>query len=183
MVLDAVRECVLAVGVRRTTLTDVAKRAGVSRMTLYRRYRDVDALIQDLLVREFGAMIRAARDSARGGVHARARLVATAAGVAGRIRRDELVRRIVGVDPELILPYLLDRLGGPQRIAVAAFADAIAAGQGDGSVRPGDPQQLAHVVLLLVQPFGISAGAVTGTLTEADLDRELKAALDGYLRP
>ncbi|MDQ1656529.1 MAG: hypothetical protein QOD41_1612, partial [Cryptosporangiaceae bacterium] len=109
--------------------------------------------------------------------------VATAAGIAGRVRRDELVRRIVGVDPELVLPYVLDRLGGPQRIAVAAFADAIAAGQGDGSVRPGDPQQLAHVVLLLVQPFGISAGAVTGTLTEADLDRELKAALDGYLRP
>ncbi|MCP2262032.1 transcriptional regulator, TetR family, partial [Streptoalloteichus tenebrarius] len=29
--LDAARECVLAVGVRRTTLTDVARRAGVSR--------------------------------------------------------------------------------------------------------------------------------------------------------
>ena len=37
MVLDAVRDCVLAVGVRRTTLTDVARRAGVSRMTLYRK--------------------------------------------------------------------------------------------------------------------------------------------------
>ncbi|CAM5511644.1 hypothetical protein SHIRM173S_11244 [Streptomyces hirsutus] len=37
--LDAVRDCVLAVGVRRTTLTDVARRAGVCRMTLYRRCR------------------------------------------------------------------------------------------------------------------------------------------------
>ena len=36
-VLDSARACVLAVGVRRTTMTDIARRAGVSRMTLYRR--------------------------------------------------------------------------------------------------------------------------------------------------
>ena len=36
-VLDAARACVLDVGVRRTTLSDVARRAGVSRMSLYRR--------------------------------------------------------------------------------------------------------------------------------------------------
>src|SRR5439155_16686451 len=42
-VLEAARACVLAVGVRRTTLTDVARRAGLSRMTLYRRYPDVNA--------------------------------------------------------------------------------------------------------------------------------------------
>ena len=40
-VLDAARACVLAVGVRRTTVTDVARRAGVSRMTLYRRFPDL----------------------------------------------------------------------------------------------------------------------------------------------
>ena len=44
--LDAVRACVMAVGVRRTTLTDVARRAGVSRMTLYRRFPDVEALLR-----------------------------------------------------------------------------------------------------------------------------------------
>ena len=41
-VLDAARACVLDVGVRRTTMTDVARRAGVSRMTLYRRFPDLD---------------------------------------------------------------------------------------------------------------------------------------------
>ena len=52
-VLDAVRDCVLAVGVRRTTLTDVARRAGVSRMTLYRRWPDVRTLVGDLMTREW----------------------------------------------------------------------------------------------------------------------------------
>ena len=36
--LDAARAGILAVGWRRTTLTDVARRAGVSRMTIYRRW-------------------------------------------------------------------------------------------------------------------------------------------------
>ena len=34
--LDAARACILDVGWRRTTLTEVARRAGVSRMTIYR---------------------------------------------------------------------------------------------------------------------------------------------------
>ena len=51
-VLDAAREVVLAVGVRRTTLTEVARRAGLSRMTIYRRWPDVRALVADLMTRE-----------------------------------------------------------------------------------------------------------------------------------
>ena len=47
----------MAVGVRRTTLTDVARRAGVSRMTVYRRFPDVAALLQALMTREFGALV------------------------------------------------------------------------------------------------------------------------------
>src|SRR5256885_1719652 len=55
-VLDAARDCVLAVGVRRTTLTDIARRAGVSRMTLYRRWPDVRTIVADLMTREWTAL-------------------------------------------------------------------------------------------------------------------------------
>ena len=66
-VLDAVRDCVLAVGVRRTTLADVARRAGVSRMTLYRRWPDLRALVGDLMTREWIAVAtRAMPDPAPG---------------------------------------------------------------------------------------------------------------------
>ncbi len=44
-ILDAARECVLEVGVTATSLTAVAKRAGVSRMTLYRRWPDARSLV------------------------------------------------------------------------------------------------------------------------------------------
>src|SRR6478736_859810 len=51
--LDAARASILAVGWRRTTLTDVARRAGVSRMTLYRRWPDMQSLLADLMTREW----------------------------------------------------------------------------------------------------------------------------------
>src|SRR5256885_12482488 len=65
--LDAARDCVLAVGLRRTTLTDVARRAGVSRMTIYRRWPDMTALVGDLMTREWGGLTQAAVDAASGG--------------------------------------------------------------------------------------------------------------------
>ena len=48
-ILDAVQESVLDVGLRRTTLAEVARRAGVSRMTVYRLHEDLDTLVAALL--------------------------------------------------------------------------------------------------------------------------------------
>ncbi len=180
VVLDAVRVCVLAVGVRRTTLTDVARRAGVSRMTLYRRYPDVDALVRDLMTREFSALLHSARGRSGNG---RQRLVATAVSAAAALRGNELFRRMMDVDPELLLPYVVDRLGGTQWTVVEALADGVRAGQSDGSIRDGDVSVLAHTALLLVQPFVYSARVVGGVLDEKALGHELSVALDRYLAP
>src|SRR5689334_14354230 len=58
--LDAARECILDVGWRRTTLTEVARRAGVSRMTMYRAWSDMPQLLGDLMTREWGGVVAAA---------------------------------------------------------------------------------------------------------------------------
>src|SRR5690625_6466553 len=84
-ILDATRTCVEAFGVRRTTLTDVARRAGVSRPTVYRRWPDVTALVADLLTRELRTILLNAEQRAQddwAGERIRARLVRHAGGVA-----------------------------------------------------------------------------------------------------
>src|SRR5881275_1692071 len=73
-VLDATRAAVLAVGVRRTTLTDVARRAGVSRMTLYRLVPDVTTLILAVMAGEFAALFATAEADVRRRRSARARI-------------------------------------------------------------------------------------------------------------
>src|SRR5436305_13786476 len=84
-VLDATRARVLAVGVRRTTLTDVARRAGVSRMTLYRLVPDVTTLILEVMSREFAALFATAEADVRRRRSARARIAGTTVSVVRRL--------------------------------------------------------------------------------------------------
>src|SRR5438270_5059089 len=84
-ILDATRASVLAVGVRRTTLTDVARRAGVSRMTVYRLVPDVTTLILEVMSREFASLFLAAQADSRRRRTAHARIAATTASVIRRL--------------------------------------------------------------------------------------------------
>ncbi|QXJ20520.1 TetR/AcrR family transcriptional regulator [Actinomadura graeca] len=185
-VLDAARDCVLAVGVRRTTLTDIARRAGVSRMTLYRRWPDVRTIVADLMTREWVGIGAAVRPPDDGGP-VRPRLVeGLVAGVAA-FRAHPLLRKIVEVDPELLLPYVLDRLGTSQHVFLGLFEEALRAGQADGTVRPGPPARQARALLLVVQSFALSGPTMTGgddpELSAAALDGELRHVLDRMLAP
>jgi AcrR family transcriptional regulator len=177
--LDAARECVLAVGVRRTTVTDVARRAGVSRMTLYRRFPDLEAILATLMTREFGRLVDQAVEQAEGAT-ARERVVATVVHGSRALAHDPLFMRLLDVDPELLLPYVTRRLGGMQRIAVAAGAAALAVD--DGSARTDvSPEVLSAAIELIARGFVLAAH---GEL-EPGLDpwAELARAIDGYLRP
>ncbi|GIH99712.1 TetR/AcrR family transcriptional regulator [Planobispora takensis] len=174
VVLDAAREMVLAVGVRRTTLTDVARRAGVSRMTVYRHWPDVRSLVADLMTREW---VRVAGRFATGDP------VTAAVGVVGELRGHPLWRKIVEVDPELLLPYLLDRRGSSHEAMLALVEQAVARGQERGTVRPGDPVAMARAVLLTAQSFLLSGPTMLGPVTRDELDAELTALLERYLSP
>src|SRR5919204_1676561 len=134
--LDAARACVLAVGVRRTTVTDVARRAGVSRMTLYRRFPDLEGILRALMTREFGRLVATAAEQAAGAT-TRERVVAMVTHGSRALAEDPLFVRLLDVDPELLLPYVTQRLGGMQKMAVAAGARAAAGGGGrSGGARP-----------------------------------------------
>jgi AcrR family transcriptional regulator len=178
-VLDAVRASVLAVGVRRTTLTDVSRRAGVSRMTLYRRWGAVDRLVRDLMTREFHALF----ESLAATPHDRDELVAAVVGAVSALRDEPLFVRVLDADPDLLRPYLTDRLGSTQHAAAALFATAVRVGQAGGWVRDGDPDRLAYAALLLVQSYAVSARTVIEYLDGTALDAELTHALERYLAP
>ncbi|MFG2635934.1 TetR/AcrR family transcriptional regulator [Streptomyces sp. NPDC048362] len=177
-VLDAVRDCVLAVGVRRTTLADVARRAGVSRMTLYRRWPDLRTLVGDLMTREWIGVASRAIPEATPGSGTRARIVDGLVAGVEAFRAHPLFRKIVDVDPELLLPYILDRRGASQEALLELLADAVGEGHADGSVRPGHAGRQARALLLTVQSFTLSLR----TMTDEDDPEYDSAALLGELR-
>jgi AcrR family transcriptional regulator len=181
-ILDAARRTVLDFGVRRTTVSEVARRAGLSRMTVYRRYPDGAALMRALMTREFGALLTTARAQAASEPTARRRLVVAAVRTIDALMTHPLMLRLLELEPELLVPYLTQRVGRFQQLAREAVREAIAEGQADGSVRAGDPAELATTCELAARGLVISARSMSPRQRARALS-EFEALLDSYLCP
>ena len=184
LVLSAARAAVLDVGLCRTTLAEVARRAGVSRMTVYRQYGDLGALVNALLTAELLGLIEAAREQVSGRPTARERLVEAGVLVVQRLAVHPLWCRVLDLDPELLLPLVVDRFGATQRAAVDLVAEQVAEGQQDGSVRADvDPALAATCLLLTAQSFVFSARILAAEAKAEASGGELRLLLDRYLVP
>jgi AcrR family transcriptional regulator len=183
VLLDAAMECVLAVGVRRTTLSDVARTAGVSRMTLYRRFPDVRGMLSALITREFGKIMTDADRIARPEPTARGQLVVAAVHTIRRLAANRLMHAVLERDAEMLLPYITERIGTSQRMTEDFLRAQLSAGQRDGSVRVADPAVQARTIFLLLQPYVFAIRPATSDLSLDDLLGELAHVLDVALRP
>jgi AcrR family transcriptional regulator len=181
--LDAARACILDVGWRRTTLTEVAKRAGVSRMTIYRAWPDMGSLLGDLMTREWVG-IAAATQVAAADTTTPEGIAEAALATVRALRDNELFVRIVELDPDLMLPYLLHRRGRSQEALVKILAAEIASGQADGAIRSGDPVLMARSLTLAGHGFVFSALTMTDDRVGLDdLDAEYARAVARALEP
>lgn len=180
--LDAARACVMAVGVRRTTLTDVARRAGVSRMTVYRRFPDVAALIQALMTREFSGVLDEAVAANSELPTIRERLAHGACDGVVQLSGDALFQRLLDVDPELLMPYVVQRHGAFQHLVLDAFVALLEAGMDEGSVRRADPRALAAALELCLRGWVLAARMDDPDGLRELAVTELRPLLEGALR-
>ena len=181
--LDAARACILDVGWRRTTLTEVAKRAGVSRMTIYRAWPDMGSLLGDLMTREWVG-IAAATQVAAADTTTPEGIAEAALATVRALRDNELFVRIVELDPDLMLPYLLHRRGRSQEALVEILAAQIGSGQVDGAIRSGDPVLMARSLTLAGHGFVFSALTMTDDRVGLDdLDAEYARGVARALEP
>lgn len=178
-ILDAAAFCVRTYGVHRVTLTEIARRARVSRPTIYRRWPDTGAVLAALLsVRIAGVL----DDVPSGGV-GREPLVARIVAVGNQLRNDDVVMSVFHSAPDVAMVYITERLGTSQQILIDALAGEIKLGQDHGSVRAGEPRQLAAMCLLITQSTIQSAQMVAPLIDAESLSAELGHSLNGYLRP
>lgn len=182
--LDAARDCILDVGWRRTTLTEVARRAGVSRMTIYRTWADMPQLLGDLMTREWAGVVADSLAEEDQDAPTIERLVGDIVGTVRRLRENELFVRIVDLDPELILPYLFSRRGRSQDLILELTVNALREAQAEGAARAGNPVAMARAMLLAAHGFVLSAHTmVDDDVTADELDAELTLALTRSLVP
>ncbi|HWU33164.1 MAG TPA: TetR/AcrR family transcriptional regulator [Marmoricola sp.] len=177
--LNAAREALLDLGWSRTTLTEIARRAGVSRMTLYRAWPDMNSLLGDLMTREWADVLTVSKAADH-----RERVVESVVGSVKALRGNEMFNRIIELDPERLLPYLLQRQGRSQELLVSFLAEGIRVGQAEGQIREGDADLIADTILLQAHGFALSAQTFADTDERiAQVDFQFTDALMRYLAP
>jgi len=180
--LDAALECILDVGVKRTTMTDIARRAGVARMTIYRKWPDMPALLGDLMVREWVAEAEDLAGTVDTPTDA-ATIAALVVEITSSMRRNALFAKIVDVDPEFLIPYVFFRRGRTQDAMLDMIRAQLVAGQSAGTIRSGDPDVMARAIMLTALGFTLSMRTMTDHAKPADLDAELLLQMQRSLAP
>ena len=178
-ILEAAAYCVTAYGVERVTLAEIARRARVSRPTVYRRWPDIRSVLAALLTARIVGVLDAVPTRGVGREAVVERMVA----VADHLRDDEVVMSVLNRAPELTMVYTTERLGTSQQILIDTLAADIKLAQDEGCVRPGEPRQLAAMCLLIARSTIQSGQIVAAILDARALDVELAHCLDGYLKP
>jgi AcrR family transcriptional regulator len=179
-ILDAAYDLLLAVGMRRMSMADIARRAGVSRATLYRRWSNVNAIVGALTTREFAQL--GLETFGRQRKDTRTTVVEAVVSTVRAVREHPLTRKIIEVDPEFLLPYLLERRGTSTTAQLDLLIAALKGG--DGSVRRGNRAAQARAIWLAAWSFTLTGPVLADDTVSLDtLDRELRAMLDRYLSP
>lgn len=178
-ILDAADELIGRRGVHGVTIAELARRAGHSRPTIYRSWSDADDVVRAALLRRVAVILEQFPTHAA----TRHELVDDILRFSTLFRSDGVYGRLLAEEPEAFTRYTLQRVGSSQRLILGWLATAIGAAQRGGSVRPGDPNEIAVMLLLIAQSAVLSHGTVSELLSEHAWERELRAALDGLLRP
>lgn len=155
-------------------------------MTVYRKYDDLPRLLSALLTVELAQLLDETITRNADRPTQREQLANTAADTCAALAAHPIMQRVLAVDPEAILPLIVDRLGSTQRRAIELMREAIIAGQaetGDGSVRDGDPHLLALTIVATAQSFVFSQRAIESADPLGHIYSELTTMVDGYLRP
>ncbi|WP_394832011.1 TetR family transcriptional regulator [Pendulispora rubella] len=123
-ILDAARDHFALVGLRRTSMEDVAKRAGISRITVYRRFPNKAELTQAVMLRE----ARLAFAKIEDGLHEASLEDALVEGFVRTLqigRAHPLVTGLLATEPEVILPYFTLDASPILATATAFLADRL----------------------------------------------------------
>lgn len=179
LILDAARSCVLDFGMQRTTLAEIARRAGVSRPTVYRRWTDTRAVVADLLTREIREVLPDIQTTGS----ARDLLLSAVVDVVAEIRDHPLFVKIRSTDQELLTTYIVDRIGASQKSILELMTAVVTAGQQDGSIRHGNADEIASMLLLMAQSVVFSAPTLQDRLSADAAVQQLRIAVSAYLTP
>ena len=178
-ILDATVDLAAASGIRHLTMDDVARRAGVGRMTVYRRFGDRETLLSALAAREARRCL-ADLDAAVDPAEPIADQVAAGFIASLRLVREHpLLDRFARLEPEAALEALNANGGAIVALSRAFVAARIAEAQRAGTVAEVDADAAAEVLVRL----GFSFLLIPGSALPLDDPEAIKSLVGEMLAP
>jgi TetR/AcrR family transcriptional repressor of uid operon len=179
-ILDAAYEQFCRMGIQRSTMEDVARRAGVSRITVYRRFATKDALVEQVVRREFRRYFdQFLLDIARAETAAD-RVVLGFVSSLRTIRSNPLIGGLMATEPDLLIPSMIND-GGRTLATVRRFLSGqLRREQRSGTVSDGlDTDMVAEMMVRISASFL----AIPSLLIDLDDDEHLAALARRFLVP
>lgn len=178
-ILDAALELLEEYGLRRTTMDDVARRAGIGRATLYRRFPQKADLIEAVWLREVQRFLAAVDVEISKAPNAHERIVTGFVAVVRGLHKQKLLNRLLSSEPEAVLPGLT--LAGGPVIALARdyLAGKIRVDQAAGDLAEFDAEPLAEMLARLIHSMVLTPEGCIPVSGE----KEIRAFARTYLVP
>lgn len=155
--LDAALEAATIHGISKLSMGEVARRADLSRQTLYRHYPSKDTLVAAVVTAETGKLIEQVVAAALTETEPQASLEAGLLAALTVLRDHPLLDRLVRTEPEALLP-LLTTDSSPVMVQVRGVVEAILTeGNPELAQEPVAMRRFADVVTRLLISYAVSA--------------------------
>ncbi|XRQ16366.1 TetR/AcrR family transcriptional regulator, partial [Actinomadura welshii] len=179
-ILDAAYEQFCRLGIQRSTMEDVARRAGISRITVYRRFTTKDQLVEQVVRREFRRYFDRFLVEIKKAETAADRVVLGFVSSLRAIRRNPLIGGLMETEPDLVVPSMIGD-GGRTLATVRQFV----AGQLRDEQRAGNVSEELDTEFVAEMMVRISASflAIPSGLIDLDDDEQLAAVARRFLVP
>ena len=134
-ILDAANRCVARFGIRRTTVEDVAREAGVSRGSVYRYFKDKEAIVRAVVLRNMGAFFDDLRRRLDRKPSFEAKLAEAAVMARGYRETDPIYAGLAATEPETLAVLLTTRAEDFVRACIDFLIPYIAEAKASGELR------------------------------------------------
>lgn len=179
-ILDSALGLFLEFGLRRTTMEDVAKRANIGRITVYRHFVDKNALFQAVVMREVQRAIAQVERRLSAIEKQDERFIEGFVLVVNGARKHPLISRLMQTEPEWLLPHLTINGGTILAYGSNYVASFFSSSAGSDFVRETQVDLLGEMLWRLLHSVLLTPG---GLMAPANDDQALRRIAATFLLP
>ncbi|MFD7293574.1 TetR/AcrR family transcriptional regulator [Streptomyces sp. NPDC059897] len=178
--LDAAYEQFCRMGIKRSTMADVARLAGVSRITVYRRFDTKEALVEHVVRREFRRYFERFASEIRGADTVADRVVVGFVSSLRAIRHNRLIGGLMAVEPDSVVPSMTTDGGRTQHVVQQFVAARLREEQRAGQVAAEvDVDVVAEMMVRVCTSFLV----VPSHVIDLDDDEQMRGVARQFLVP